>query len=112
MDRYTYVEYARKKTEDYEEDDTYMAYKKDDNYEYYGKNHGYTYGDDYEEVDAGDYSHKKSKDYEEDDAYMPYKKDTYYDRRQQRVAPRSLLPGDLFGNGECISGPWAVVGGS
>ena len=65
-----------------------------------------------EEVDAGDYSHKKSKDYEEDDAYMPYKKDTYYDRRQQRVAPRSLLPGDLFGNAVCISGPWAVVGGS
>ena len=65
-----------------------------------------------EEVDAGDYSHKKSKDYEEDDAYMPYKKDTYYDRRQQRVAPRSLLPGDLFRNGECISGPWAMVSGS
>ncbi len=26
-------------------------------------------------------------------------KETYYDRRQQRVPPRSLLPGDLFGNG-------------
>ena len=49
LDGYTYVEYAQKKTEDYEEDDTYMAYKKDDNYEYYGKNHGYTYGNDYEE---------------------------------------------------------------
>ena len=65
-----------------------------------------------EEVDAGDYSHKKSKDYEEDDAYMPFKKERHYDRRQQRVALRSLLPGDLIGNAVCNSGPWAVVGGS
>lgn len=31
---------------------------------------------------------------------------------QQRVAPKSLLPGDKFGSSVCVSGDWAVVGAS
>ena len=97
LDGYTYGDYAQKKSEDYEEDDTYMPYKKDDNYDYYGKNHKYTYGDNEESTLATILIRNPTTI--RGRRMHALQKETYYDRRQQRVPPRSLLPGDLFGNG-------------
>ena len=110
MNGYAYGDYAQRKPKDYEENDTYIPYKKDNNYDYYGKNHKYTY-DDNEESTLATFFIRNPTTIRRRRIHA-LQKEKYYDRRHQRVAPRSLLPDDLFRNSECISGPWAMVSGS
>ena len=110
LNEYAYGDYAQRKPKDYEENDTYIPYKKDNNYDYYVKNHKYTCDENLEST-LETFVMRNPTTIRGRRIHALQKK-KHYDRRQQRVPPRSLLPGDLFGNGECISGPWAIVGGS